>query len=152
MRRASVECKDSSGLVGFDYYELHFFTPLGPNITITPAIADKSEGVFKTLLMPAERYPASPYFRPPHLPYFQPSGPKHRFFQKPNFLHFWASGPLGNCRGRDLELNGLIGIEICFFGDLEIWRQDTNYKPIDTKRINGMLPKIYGFGIDFLLV
>ena len=27
---------------------------------ITPAVADKSEGVFNVLLMPAERYPASP--------------------------------------------------------------------------------------------
>ena len=32
MRRASVGCKDSSGPVGFDYQELHFFTPpeIGP--------------------------------------------------------------------------------------------------------------------------
>ena len=30
----------------------------------------------------------------------------------PHFMHFQASGPLGNCRGRDLELNALIGIEI----------------------------------------
>ena len=28
--------------------------------SITPAVADKSEGVFNTSLMPAERYPASP--------------------------------------------------------------------------------------------
>ena len=47
-------------------------------------------------------------------------------------MHFRASGPFGNCRGRDLELNALIGIEIreivdfcskfglCFFGGLEI--------------------------------
>ena len=27
-------------------------------------------------------------------------------------MHFRASGPFGNCRGRDLELNALIGIEI----------------------------------------
>ena len=27
MRRDSVGCKDSSGPVGFDYHELHFFTP-----------------------------------------------------------------------------------------------------------------------------
>ena len=75
--------------------------------------------------MPAERYPASPYFGPLHLPYFQPSGPKNRFFQKPHFLHFWASGPLGNCRGRDLELNGMIGIEIYeildFFEKFRFW-------------------------------
>ena len=43
---------------------------------------------------------------------FNPRDQKNRFFQKPHFLHFWASGPLGNCRGRDLELNGLIGMEI----------------------------------------
>ena len=35
MRRASVECKDFSGLVGFDYYELHFFPPLGPSFWVS---------------------------------------------------------------------------------------------------------------------
>ena len=28
--------------------------------TITPTVADKSEGVFNAVLMPAERYPVSP--------------------------------------------------------------------------------------------
>ena len=59
-------------------------------------------------------------------------GHKKSIFQKPNFLHFWASGPLGNCRGRDLALNGMIGIEIReiliflekfrFWFFLEIWK------------------------------
>ena len=35
MRRASVGGKDFSGLVGFDYYELHFFTPLGPSFWVS---------------------------------------------------------------------------------------------------------------------
>ena len=57
---------------------------------------------------------------------------KKSIFQKPHFLHFWASGPFGNCRGRDLELNGMIGIEICeilefcqkfgFWVFLEVWK------------------------------
>ena len=34
-----------------------------PYRTITPAAADNCEGVFNALLMPAERYPASPFFR-----------------------------------------------------------------------------------------
>ena len=65
--------------------------------------------------MPAERLPASPYFGGPHLPYFRASGQKKRFFQNLHFPYFWASGPLGNCRGRDLELDALIGIEFCEF-------------------------------------
>ena len=47
-------------------------------------------------------------------------------------MHFRASGSLGNCRGRDLELNGLVGSEIheildfcqkmffeCFWGSVD---------------------------------
>ena len=43
------------------------------------------------------------------------SGQQMRFFEKPHFTHFWASGLPAMCRPRDLESNALIGIEFCEF-------------------------------------
>ena len=47
--------------------------------------------------------------------FYTTNGPRHQNKKSVWTCHFiacWPSGPLGNCRGLDLELNALIGIEI----------------------------------------
>ena len=46
------------------------------------------------------------------LRHFLRSGSKKQFFWLPHFIDFWLLGPSPCCKGRDLELNALSGIEI----------------------------------------
>ena len=64
--------------------------------------------------MPAEREERrAPILDP--ISSFSGLGTKNRFFERPHFTHFWASGLSATCRPCDLESNAMIGIEFYEF-------------------------------------